>query len=194
VLVAPTQGSAPDRVQIVVVTKDVWSIRLNWDIAFSNGGLETPHAGSHRDQSPRDAPVPRDAVQLAAPLVLAGRTLRGASRPREPRGHPRRGGPDLQPQRNARGLVRHPPGGLSPLVIAHPMVVECRRLVARRGDAPLQQRAAREFPARPADELRPTRVPCSTTAATPSTAGRSSTCRRPRAWASASCSRSSTAL
>jgi hypothetical protein len=41
VLVAPAQGSAPDRVQIVVVTKDVWSIRLNWDIGFSNGGLES---------------------------------------------------------------------------------------------------------------------------------------------------------
>jgi hypothetical protein len=41
VLVVPAAGSAPDKVRIVVIAKDVWSIRLNWDISFSSGGLES---------------------------------------------------------------------------------------------------------------------------------------------------------
>src|SRR3990172_9383182 len=41
VLVVPAAGSAPDKVRIVVIAKDVWSIRLNWDISFSNDGLES---------------------------------------------------------------------------------------------------------------------------------------------------------
>ncbi len=40
VLVVAARGSAPDRVRVVVVTKDVWSLRLNWDLAFSSHGLE----------------------------------------------------------------------------------------------------------------------------------------------------------
>lgn len=34
VLIVPTTGSAPDRVRLLVVTKDVWSLRLNWDAVF----------------------------------------------------------------------------------------------------------------------------------------------------------------
>ncbi len=41
VVVAAARGSAPDRVRIVVVTKDIWSIRLNWSIAQSGSGLES---------------------------------------------------------------------------------------------------------------------------------------------------------
>jgi Omp85 superfamily domain len=41
VLVFAARGAAPDAVRAVVVTKDVWSLRLNWNIAFTNGGLES---------------------------------------------------------------------------------------------------------------------------------------------------------
>ncbi len=40
VLVVAARGSAPDRVVLVVVTKDVWSLRLNWDVVATGGGLE----------------------------------------------------------------------------------------------------------------------------------------------------------
>jgi hypothetical protein len=40
VLVVTTVGSAPDRVKVVVITKDVWSLRLNWDTTFTDHGLE----------------------------------------------------------------------------------------------------------------------------------------------------------
>jgi len=41
VLIVPTKGSAPDRVRLLVVTKDVWSLRLNWDPVFVNGALQS---------------------------------------------------------------------------------------------------------------------------------------------------------
>ncbi len=40
VLVFTAKGSTPDKVRVVVITKDVWSIRLQWNIALTNGGLE----------------------------------------------------------------------------------------------------------------------------------------------------------
>lgn len=40
VLAIPLRGSAPDRVRLLIITKDVWSLRLQWDLALSNGGLE----------------------------------------------------------------------------------------------------------------------------------------------------------
>ena len=40
VLAIPLRGSEPDRVRLLIITKDVWSLRLQWDIALSNGGLE----------------------------------------------------------------------------------------------------------------------------------------------------------
>ncbi len=39
VLVHPIKGSTPDKVRILVVTKDVWSLRLAWDPQFGNAGL-----------------------------------------------------------------------------------------------------------------------------------------------------------
>lgn len=39
VLVAPLKGSAPDRIRLLVVVKDVWSLRLNWEPQFVNGSL-----------------------------------------------------------------------------------------------------------------------------------------------------------
>ncbi len=40
VLIVPVVGSRPDRVRIVVITKDVWSLRLNSDFGVSNGTLD----------------------------------------------------------------------------------------------------------------------------------------------------------
>lgn len=36
----PLQGSRPDRVRLLIVTKDVWSLRLNSDFRFAGGALE----------------------------------------------------------------------------------------------------------------------------------------------------------
>ena len=41
VLVVAAVGAAPDRVRAVVITKDVWSLRASWDVAYTSGGLET---------------------------------------------------------------------------------------------------------------------------------------------------------
>jgi hypothetical protein len=41
IIVVPTRGSAPDRVRLLIITKDVWSIRLNSDIRVGSGGLES---------------------------------------------------------------------------------------------------------------------------------------------------------
>jgi hypothetical protein len=40
VLVVAARGSSPGEVRVVVITKDVWSLRLNWNIALASGGLE----------------------------------------------------------------------------------------------------------------------------------------------------------
>jgi hypothetical protein len=40
VLCVPVRGSAPDRVRILVITKDVWSIRLNSNFRFKDGVVE----------------------------------------------------------------------------------------------------------------------------------------------------------
>jgi hypothetical protein len=40
VLVVTVAGSAPDRVVAVVITKDVWSLRLGWDAVGTSGGIE----------------------------------------------------------------------------------------------------------------------------------------------------------
>lgn len=39
VLVVPTRGSRPDRVRVLVITKDVWSLRLNWLLQSQNGHI-----------------------------------------------------------------------------------------------------------------------------------------------------------
>ena len=61
VIVVPTRGSTPDRVVLLVITKDVWSLRLNSDFRYSSGGLEklivqpseTNLAGLHHSASLR---------------------------------------------------------------------------------------------------------------------------------------------
>jgi hypothetical protein len=40
VLCVPVRGTTPDRVGLVVITKDIWSLRLNSDVRYSSGGLE----------------------------------------------------------------------------------------------------------------------------------------------------------
>jgi len=40
VLVVATKGTAPDRVAVTVITKDVWSLRLSWDAVATAGGIE----------------------------------------------------------------------------------------------------------------------------------------------------------
>src|SRR4029077_15142118 len=40
VLCIPMNGSTPDRVRLVVITKDVWSLYVDFDIAATPGGME----------------------------------------------------------------------------------------------------------------------------------------------------------
>jgi hypothetical protein len=40
VLVLALEGSAPGRVRVLIITKDVWSLRLNWNASVTPGGLE----------------------------------------------------------------------------------------------------------------------------------------------------------
>ncbi len=40
VLVVPLQGSAPDKVKLLVIAKDIWSLRLNSDFRLANDQLE----------------------------------------------------------------------------------------------------------------------------------------------------------
>jgi len=41
VLVVPAKGSTPDRVRVLVITKDVWSLRLNWALQSANGHVNS---------------------------------------------------------------------------------------------------------------------------------------------------------
>lgn len=40
VLLVPLRGSSPDRVRLVVITKDIWSLRLNTNFRFAGGHLD----------------------------------------------------------------------------------------------------------------------------------------------------------
>jgi hypothetical protein len=41
VVCVPMNGSSPDRVRLVVLTKDVWSLYVDFDLAVTSGGLES---------------------------------------------------------------------------------------------------------------------------------------------------------
>ena len=41
VLCVPMRGSTPERVRLVVITKDVWSLYVDFDLAVTGGGLES---------------------------------------------------------------------------------------------------------------------------------------------------------
>ena len=61
VLVVPVRGTTPDTVRLLVLTKDVWSLRLSWDLKVGSGGLEllrlepteTNLAGTHQSVATR---------------------------------------------------------------------------------------------------------------------------------------------
>lgn len=40
VIALPLEGSAPDRVRYLVITKDIWSLRAGWDGRFANGAVD----------------------------------------------------------------------------------------------------------------------------------------------------------
>jgi hypothetical protein len=39
VLIVPVRGAADDRLRLVVVVRDIWSLRLNWDVAAANAEI-----------------------------------------------------------------------------------------------------------------------------------------------------------
>ena len=41
VVCVPMVGSTPDRVRLVVITKDVWSLYVDFDLVVTSGGLES---------------------------------------------------------------------------------------------------------------------------------------------------------
>jgi outer membrane protein assembly factor BamA len=41
VIIVPVKGSAPDKVGLLVITKDIWSLRLSFDLSVTPGGVES---------------------------------------------------------------------------------------------------------------------------------------------------------
>ena len=41
VILVPVKGTTPDKVSLLVITKDIWSLRLSWDVAITPGGVES---------------------------------------------------------------------------------------------------------------------------------------------------------
>jgi hypothetical protein len=74
VLCIAAQGSRPDLVRILVITKDVWSIRLNWNLAFADGKLqqliiqptEINIAGTHQAVAVPNFDLENDTISLGA--------------------------------------------------------------------------------------------------------------------------------
>ena len=40
VLIVPIKGTTPDKVRLLVITKDIWSLRLSFDVSVTPGGIE----------------------------------------------------------------------------------------------------------------------------------------------------------
>jgi hypothetical protein len=40
VIIVPVQGSSPEKVRLLVITKDIWSLRLSFDLSVTPGGVE----------------------------------------------------------------------------------------------------------------------------------------------------------
>src|SRR5690349_12724130 len=89
VLVAAARGPGPEEVQVVVVTKDVWSLRLNWNIAVAAQGLESLSAnpaetnflGLHHTAGLLFTLLPRSysvGAQYDVPRVLEGHVAASA--------------------------------------------------------------------------------------------------------------------
>jgi hypothetical protein len=74
VLCIATRGSRPDRVRILVITKDIWSIRLNWNFAYADGKLqqliiqptEINIAGTHQTIAAPNFDLENDTISLGA--------------------------------------------------------------------------------------------------------------------------------
>jgi hypothetical protein len=74
VLCLAVRGSRPDAVRILVVTKDIWSIRLNWNFAFADGKLqqliiqptETNVVGTHQVIAAPNFDLENDTISLGA--------------------------------------------------------------------------------------------------------------------------------
>jgi len=41
VIILPVKGTAPDKVGLLIITKDIWSLRLSFDVAVTPGGVES---------------------------------------------------------------------------------------------------------------------------------------------------------
>jgi hypothetical protein len=41
VIIVPVQGTTPDKVGLLVITKDIWSLRLSFDLSVTPGGVES---------------------------------------------------------------------------------------------------------------------------------------------------------
>lgn len=73
VVCQPLVGSAPDKVRLAVITKDVWSLRISWDLAYTPGGfeklviapIETNLLGLHQTVGTR-AEIQPESVSLGA--------------------------------------------------------------------------------------------------------------------------------
>ena len=90
VLVVAAEGSAPGRTRVLVVTKDVWSLRLNWDLSLSAEGLESLSAapsetnflGTHQTVGLLVGWLPLSwslGAQYAVPRVAGSRVAASAS-------------------------------------------------------------------------------------------------------------------
>lgn len=67
VLVVPLRGSTPDSVKLLVVTKDVWSLRLSWEPRFFNGKL------TYLTLAPSEWNIAGTAQTISARLTLTAR-------------------------------------------------------------------------------------------------------------------------
>lgn len=88
VLCVKAKGSKPDTVRILVVTKDVWSLRFAWDVKASSGGIEslslapseTNVAGMHHSLTAAYTMSPAThTMQLSYEIPRFGRSYWGAS-------------------------------------------------------------------------------------------------------------------
>lgn len=68
VLIVPLQGSTPNSVKLLVITKDVWSLRLSWEPRFFNGKL------TYLALAPSEWNIAGTAQTISARLILSARS------------------------------------------------------------------------------------------------------------------------
>lgn len=74
VLVLAVRGSTPDRVRVLVITKDVWSLRLAWDAQVTSGGIESLTI------EPQEANLLGTHQSLSLPFSLDPASVSGGAR------------------------------------------------------------------------------------------------------------------